>query len=61
VVPPDFWDKTKDEMLNRFRAGKFAEGLVYGISETGHHLKTFFPHKKDDINELSDDISFGKQ
>jgi uncharacterized membrane protein len=61
VVPPDFWDKTKDEMLNRFRAGKFAEGLVYGISETGHHLKKFFPHKKDDINELSDDISFGKQ
>jgi len=27
----------------------------------GEKLKEFFPYKADDVNELPDDISFGKQ
>ena len=61
VVPPDFWDNIKMKMLDYFRDGNFCEGLIYAITESGKHLKQFFPYKKDDVNELPDDISFGKQ
>lgn len=59
-VPADFWDKAKDEMLNRFKIGEFTEGLITGINIAGEKLKTFFPLLQDDTNELSNEISFGK-
>ena len=34
------------------------EGLTKGILMAGSQLKGHFPHLKDDINELPDDISF---
>ena len=45
-------------MLKHFRKEKFTEGLIEGIILAGKHLKKHFPHKKDDINELPDEISF---
>jgi len=59
-VPPGFWDDVKVLLQNNFREGKFTEGLSEGIILAGTHLKTHFPHKKDDLNELSDEISFDK-
>ncbi len=59
-VPENFWDDIKSEMEKRFKQGKFVEGLTYGIEQTGKHLKKHFPHHLDDINELPDEISFGK-
>jgi len=59
VVPEDFWNKIKDELRKDFSEGKFSEGLVKGIKAAGESLKKHFPHQSDDINELSDDISFG--
>ena len=59
VTPEDFWDKIKENMLARFTEGQFAEGLSEGILMAGEQLKTHFPHQEDDVNELSDDISFG--
>ncbi|NVJ47816.1 MAG: TPM domain-containing protein [Cytophagia bacterium] len=59
-VEEDFWDTTKEKMLARFKAGELTQGLVDGILCAGERLKQFFPYQKDDINELSDDISFGK-
>jgi uncharacterized membrane protein len=47
-------------MVKHFKEGKFTEGLVDGILCVGERLKEFYPYQKDDINELSDDISFGK-
>ena len=58
-VPDAFWDHLKMEMLDYFREGEFAEGLIYGIGRTGDYLKKFFPYQKGDKNELPDDISFG--
>ncbi len=60
-VPADFWDTIKLKMLDFFRDSKFCDGLIYAITEAGVHLKQYFPHKKDDINELPDDISFGNK
>jgi uncharacterized membrane protein len=60
VVPADFWDSTKEIVISHFKKGEFAEGLIAGIELTGKHLEKYFPHQKNDVNELSDDISFGK-
>lgn len=59
VTPDDFWDRIKEKMLARFTEGQFTEGLSEGILMAGEQLKQKFPHQKDDVNELSDDISFG--
>ncbi len=57
-VPEGFWDGIKDLMENHFREEKFSEGLAKGILMTGMQLKEHFPFRKDDINELPDDILF---
>ena len=59
VVPEDFWDQVKFDMLNHFREEKFTDGLVEAITTVGSYLKEHFPYQKDDINELTDEISFG--
>lgn len=61
VVPKGFWDDIRDTMLDNFRENRFSEGLVDGIAMAGHQLKSHFPYQKDDVNELSDEISFGKK
>jgi uncharacterized membrane protein len=60
VVPEDFWDSIKSKMVEHFRENRFAEGLKEAIGNTGIHLKSHFPRSKADVNELRDDISFGK-
>jgi len=60
VVPEDFWDDIRDHMLNHFRENNFTEGLVEGIMMAGQQLKEHFPYQTDDVNELPDEISFGK-
>jgi uncharacterized membrane protein len=57
-VPAGFWDKTKELLENHFREEKFTEGLAKGILMTSLQLKEHFPHKNDDVNEITDDISF---
>lgn len=58
-VPFDFWDNIKETVLESFQNEEFAEGLEKGIIMAGEQLKQHFPYQKDDVNELSDDISFG--
>lgn len=58
MVEHDFWNDVKDMMAGHFKSGNFTEGIIQGVLRVGEKLKTFFPHKSDDINELSDDISF---
>lgn len=60
VVPEGFWNTNKENMIAHFTKGEFAEGIINGIKLTGEQLKQFFPYQTDDINELSDEISFGK-
>ena len=61
TVPEDFWEEIKIKMLNHFREDNFTEGLVEGISIIGRYLKKHYPYQTDDINELPDEISFGKE
>ena len=55
----DFWESIKERMLNLFKEGNFTSGLAEGIEMAGEQLKKHFPYQDDDINELSDEISFG--
>mgnify|MGYP001812889101 FL=1 len=59
VTPEDFWDRIREHMAEQFSQGNFAEGLREGILMAGEALKEHFPHRSDDVNELSDEISFG--
>jgi len=58
VVPADFWDSTKDDMLEHFKLGDLVEGITTGLKIAGDHLQKYFPHHAGDTNELSDDIAF---
>lgn len=60
-VPDNFWDEIKENMQSAFKEGNFAKGLSEGIAAAGEQLSTHFPYQKDDVNELSDDISYGKE
>jgi len=59
VVPKNFWDNIKMNMLNHLRDDDFVYGLCESIMMTGEELKKHFPYKKGDVNELPDEISFG--
>ena len=59
VTPDDFWDNIKEKMLGHFTEGAFAAGLSEGILMAGEALRSHFPYQDDDVNELSDEISFG--
>ncbi|HPC97996.1 MAG TPA: TPM domain-containing protein [Bacteroidales bacterium] len=58
LVPEGFWNQVKEIMRKNFTAGRFTEGLTEGITLAGRQLKNFFPLRKNDRNELTDEISF---
>lgn len=58
-VPDNFWEEIKNEAIQKFKENRFADGLADGIVQAGEQLKTHFPYQDDDVNELSDEISFG--
>lgn len=59
-VSDDFWEKTKEVVLSKIKEGELTMGLAKGILLAGEQLKEHFPYQVDDKNELSNDISFGK-
>ena len=59
-VESDFWNTTKDVVIQHFKNKNYKEGLVAGILSAGERLKTFFPYDdENDTNELSNEISKG--
>ncbi len=58
-LPEGFWEEVRTSMEERFRAGRFAEGLVAGIEAVAERLATHFPRGADDRDELPDEISEG--
>ena len=59
LTPDDFWDHIKEHMAGFFKEGDFSGGLKEGILMAGKALKDHFPYEEGDVNELSDEISFG--
>ena len=59
LVSNDFWDCTRDIMVNDFKLGNYKQGLIDGILNAGEQLKKHFPFQDGDTNELSNEISKG--
>ena len=37
---------------------QFIPGIIKSINEVGIRLKEYFPHQEDDVDELSNEITF---
>jgi len=60
-VGPDFWPKVVEAVAERFRKAEYTEGLVEGIETVGRELAAHFPfHAETDVNELPNEIDFGR-
>lgn len=59
-VGQKFWDEQLKQMLQYFNREDFVEGIATVVSEIGEALHQHFPYQKNDVNELPDDIVFGK-
>lgn len=57
----DFWNETADKMKKFFKKGDIATGIEAGVLSAGKALQKFFPYQKDDINELSDEVSIDEK
>lgn len=55
-----YWHEVLGVVLSHFREGRMCEGLCRGVEHLGEQLRTHFPYERDDVNELDDDVSFGK-
>ena len=60
VVPANFWQSISDHITELFKQQQFTKGLSDGIRMAGKQLAEKFPYQENDINELSDEISFRK-
>lgn len=57
VQQEDFWNGTRELVINHFKQGLYKQGLIYGILKAGSKLKVYFPCDDNDTNELSNEIS----
>jgi uncharacterized membrane protein len=56
-----FWNEAVQKMLQEFNSKNYAAGIATVVSEIGKALQQHFPYDAaTDINELPDDIVFGK-
>lgn len=56
-----FWNEAVQKMLQHFNKNNYADGIANVVLSIGEALKMHFPYDaKTDVNELPDDIVFGK-
>lgn len=56
-----FWNQEVDKIISQFRRVGYADAIVKMILDIGAALKFHFPYdRKTDVNELPDDIVFGR-
>jgi len=60
-VGDTFWNTQIGLILSHFSRENYAEGIAGVVGEIGEALRSHFPYNKDtDINELPDDIVYGR-
>jgi uncharacterized membrane protein len=57
-VGQGFWDDVCWQMLDAFRRKQFADGICQGVRRVGEKLAQHFPHQRDDVNEISNEIVY---
>lgn len=58
-VETDFWQSTRDKMLEAIRSKDLVTGIIIGIDEAALQLAKHFPPGDSDRNELTNEISYG--
>ena len=56
VFTQDTWVSVTETIRSNFGKGEFANGLIKAVALIGDTLKTHFPIKPDDVNEISNKI-----
>ena len=59
-VDPGYWEAIRDRMVERLRDGAARDAVVQAVQDVGAVLAREFPRRPDDIDELPDDVSFGR-
>jgi uncharacterized membrane protein len=60
-VGSHFWNNQIKQMVQSFNKENYAEGIATVVQKVGTALETHFPYNNEtDVNELPDDIVFGK-
>ncbi len=57
-VPADYWHTEKDTLLTYLSQGRAADGLCEVVRQIGDALAAYFPPVENDVNELSNDVSY---
>lgn len=55
-ISPEKWDAITNHLVYEFKGGHYKEGIVKSLDEIKDVLMKEFPRKKDDVDELSNDI-----
>lgn len=58
VVPDNFWDLEKETLLQHLKDGRQVEGICEVVKQIGDSLSTYFPAERDDVNEISNEVTF---
>jgi uncharacterized membrane protein len=60
-VGDTFWNNAVQQMLQYFNKSNYAVGIAEVVTKVGEALQEHFPYdEKTDVNELPDDIVFGR-
>lgn len=59
-VGDEYWQRVRDAMVARLRAGANRDAVVQAVTDVGLVLQKFFPRRPDDRNELTDEVSLGE-
>ena len=59
-VPVEFWETIRDEMRPLLAKNEYGAGLALGVRRIGEALAVYFPYQREDVNELSDELSYGE-
>ena len=57
-VGQGFWDDVLALMIEHFKQDQFEVGIEKAVDRIGEKLVEYFPYQRDDVNELSNDISY---
>lgn len=60
-VGEEFWNKTVTTIRSQFTRESYSDAITKMITDVGQALKAHFPYNREtDVNELPDDIVFGR-
>jgi len=58
-VPLEFWETIRDDMRPILSKNEYGKALSLGVNRIGKVLIASFPYMEGDVNELSNEISYG--